>query len=97
MGLVLEFWGRGAGGEKGGAGSPGLPLGVCDPLQPARVWAFAEGAGGAVIGARVAMGRPGEIWVSQEAISGPISNRWGVISNPTWLLKEPDNLQAKQR
>ena len=61
VGLVLEFWGRGAGVQKQSVKPPGLPLRTCDPLQPARISVLPEGAGSAVAGARVAMGRPGEI------------------------------------
>ena len=61
VGLVIEFWGRGAGVQKVLVAPPGLPLRACDPLQPARTSVLPEGAGVAVPGARVAMGRPGEI------------------------------------
>ena len=95
MGLVLEFWGRGAGGEKGSVASPGLPPGVCDPLQPARVSALAEGAGGPVATARVTSGRPGEIWVSQDAISVP-RNRFAAPF-PTVQVMIPSHLGPGER
>ena len=95
MGLVLEFWGRGAGGEKCSVGPPGLPPGVCDPLQPARVWALAEGAGGPVATARVTSGRPGEIWVSQDVISVP-RNRFAAPFS-TVQAKIPSHLGPEER
>ena len=47
--------------EKESLASPGLLMRACDPLEPARISVLPEGAGSAVAGARVAMGRPGEI------------------------------------
>ncbi len=61
VGLVIEFWGRGAGVQKVLLGSPGLPLRACNPLQPARISVLPGEAGSAVAGAKVAMERPGEI------------------------------------
>ena len=83
VGLGLEFWGQGAGVQKVGVPSPAVSRGACNPLQPARTSALPEGAGGAVPGARVTIGRATEIWVSQEAISGPISKSLSTIFKPT--------------
>ena len=96
VGVVLELWAEGAGVQKAIVGPPGLPRRTCDPLQPARISVLPEGAGGAVAAARVAMERPGEIWVYQEASSGPIFNRPSIISNPTWLSREFHNFQMKE-
>ena len=87
MGLVLEFWGRGAGGDSGWVGHRGLRRGVRDSLQPARFPALPEGAGAVVAGTRVAFGRPGEIWVLQEAIPGPNSKRPST-TDEIWVPQE---------
>ena len=81
--LVIEFWGQGAGVQKGGLEPPAVSRGARNPLQPARTSALPEGAGGAVAGAGVTIGRGTEIRVSQEAISGPISKNLSTIFKPT--------------
>ena len=81
--LVVEFWAQGAGVQKEPVGPPAVSRGACNPLQPARTSALPEGAGGAVAGAGVTIGRATEIWVSQEAISGPVSKSLSTIFKPT--------------
>ena len=49
--LVIEFWGQGAGVQKGVVGPPAVSRGARNPLQPARTSALPEGAEGAVAGA----------------------------------------------
>ncbi len=49
--LVIEFWGQGAGVQKGDFRPPAVSRGARNPLQPARTSAFLEGAEGAVAGA----------------------------------------------
>ena len=80
--LVVEFWGQGAGVQKGLVAPPAVSWGARNPLQPARTSALPEGAGGAVAGARVTIGRATGISVSQEAISSTTSKSLSTISNP---------------
>ena len=79
MGLVIELWGQGAGVQKTIVRSPAVSRGACNPLQPARTSALQEGAGGAVAGAGVTIGRATGISVSQEAISSTASKSLSTI------------------
>ena len=59
--LVVEFWAQGAGVQKHPVGPPAVSRGACNPLQPARTSALPKGAGGAVAGTGVTIGRATEI------------------------------------
>ena len=83
VGLEIEFLGQGAEVQKVSLKPPAVSRGACNPLQPARTSALPEGAGGAVAGARVTIECATVIWVSQEAISGPVSKSLSTIFKPT--------------
>ena len=103
MGLVLEFWGRGAGVQNKGPASPGPPPGVCDPLQPARFPALPEGAEtpwlahGPQRGAQERFGYPRKRFrVSPESISGAIFNRPSTIQ-PSKHYFQPTSAPKRAR